>query len=219
MAVDRPVGDGKARPVQPVDDRIAREKPRRHRREGAQYAEFGGGQRHVHPLPQHRPPLDIDIQPAVAYQAMAGDDRGLGRGPSQDGLHPRHYFARAERFDDIVVGAQLDADHPVDLLVAAGKEQDRRVALAAQAAAHLQPVHARHGDVEDDEVGVVRRNLRQRRLSVARLDRRHACFSQREGEQLPDVRVVIDDQDGARHGGHDHCTLPSVNGGGGAAAV
>ena len=59
-----------------------------------------------------------------------------------------------ERLGDVVVGAELETEHLVELLAARGEHDDRHVALAAQPLAHLQPVEPREHDVEDDEVHV-----------------------------------------------------------------
>jgi hypothetical protein len=53
------------------------------------------------------------------------------------------------------VGAHLDAEQFVDLLVLGGQEDHRHVGFLAQAAQRLHPVHARHLDVEDPEIGRV----------------------------------------------------------------
>ena len=92
----------------------------------------------------------------TAVELDRADDQGpLGvldrrTGPPQHRLDPGHDLARAERLGDVVVAAQLQAEHPVDLVVAGGAEQDRHpVALGAQRAAHLGAVHPGQPDVED----------------------------------------------------------------------
>ena len=44
----------------------------------------------------------------------------------------------------------------------------------------------------------------ERFFSVASFDCFKARFLQREDQQLADMRIVIDDEDGARHGAQDH---------------
>src|SRR6266540_4604321 len=46
---------------------------------------------------------------------------------AQNDIHPRDEFARAERLCDIIVATDLEAEHPVDLVVARRKKQDRHI--------------------------------------------------------------------------------------------
>ncbi|PAV92712.1 hypothetical protein WR25_02234 [Diploscapter pachys] len=161
--------------MEPVDDRVAAEDLGGHRREQAQDRKFGDGQRDLRAVPGGAPAVEVEGQAAVAEHAPLLDLRRAGGGSAQDRHDARHHLARGEGLHDIIVGAEFDAEHAVDFVVAAGQEQDRRVAAtilgAAQAAADLQPVHPRHVDVEDDEVGLVRLRHRKARLAVRRLDR------------------------------------------------
>ena len=50
----------------------------------------------------------------------------------------------------------------------------------------------------------MRLGLPQCRLAVLGLDRVEPGLAEREDEQLTDVRIVVDDQDRARHGARDH---------------
>ena len=100
-----------------------------------------------------RPWLTGRCAPASSQRAAAA---------LQDRADPGHHLARAERLHDIIVAAQLEPEHPVDLVVARGEEQDRQVAVGAQPAADVEPVHPRHVDVEHDEVGPLRRDRAER---------------------------------------------------------
>ena len=76
---------------------------------------------HVPALDQHPPA--VDLHPHHTHR----EDLLPGRpavGPPQDGPDPRHQLARAERLRDVVVGAELEAEHAVDLVVPRGDEQD-----------------------------------------------------------------------------------------------
>ena len=121
------------------------------------------------------------VDPAIGDRRLAPpridpEDADLDRppaprrdlGPSQDRLDPGHQGARVERLRDVVVGAQLEADDRVDVVVAGGQDQDRRVAAAAQLAAHLEPIPTRQHQVQDHEVRVVARLGRERLVAVAR---------------------------------------------------
>ena len=48
---------------------------------------------------------------------------------------------RSEMLGDVVVGAQLEAEYPVELLGASREHDDRGGGALAQEAAHVAPVH------------------------------------------------------------------------------
>ena len=81
---------------------------------------------------------------------------GVGQvavGAPQQRLDPAHQLAQPERLGQVVVGAELEADDLVDLVVAGGQDEDRRLRPGrAQPAEDLEAVHARQAHVEDDEV-------------------------------------------------------------------
>ena len=62
--------------------------------------------------------------------------------PPQHGLDARDQLARAEGLGHVVVGAELEAEHPVDLLVARRERDHRRLAERPDAPADLEPVDA-----------------------------------------------------------------------------
>ena len=86
--------------------------------------------------------------------------RGVGevavRAP-QERLDPAHQLAQPERLGQVVVGAELQADDLVDLVVAGRQDEDRRLGAGrAEPAQDLEAVDARQADVEHDEVGRLR---------------------------------------------------------------
>ena len=90
--------------------------------------------------------------PGVLPSVLPGVRAPRPRAPEQD-LHAGGQLAQGERLAQVVIGAELQAEHPVELFVAGGEEHDRhRVRRCAQAPAQLQPVHAGHDDVQDGEV-------------------------------------------------------------------
>jgi hypothetical protein len=108
----------------------------------------------------------------AALQHLGRDSVGFAAwrpsrgGAAQHRLHPLDQQALRERLPDEVVGAHLEAEQFVDLLVLGGEEDHRHVGLLAQAAQQLHAVHARHLDVEDGEVGRVLRQPVERRGAV-----------------------------------------------------
>ena len=57
-----------------------------------------------------------------------------------------------------------------------------------------------------------RRGSGERVFSVTGFDCVETRFFQREDQQLADMGIVIDDEDGARHGTQDHRFCSGVNG-------
>jgi hypothetical protein len=75
--------------------------------------------------------------------------------PAQQGFHARFQFGQLERLGHVIVGAQVQALHALFQPAARCQDQHRcfgaRAAPRAQAAQHVQPVHAGQGQVQDDE--------------------------------------------------------------------
>ena len=125
--------------------------------------------------------------------------RGFLRiGAPQDRLDAFDEQALRERLPDEVVGAHLETEQFVDLLVLGGQEDDRQVGLLAQAAQQFHAVHARHLDVEDGEVGRVGLEPVERRRAVGIGLDPVALGFERQGHRCEDVAVVVNQGDG-RH--------------------
>ena len=101
---------------------------------------------------------------------------------------------------DVVVGAQAQAHELVHLVVLRGEEDDRQVALLAQPLQKLEPVHARHLDVEDGEIDRLGGQAPQRLGPVGIGPHGEALGFQGHGNGGQDVAVVVDERDGLRHG-------------------
>ena len=101
-------------------------------------------------------------------------------------------LAEAVRLDHVVVGAELETHHPIDLLAAGGDDDDRHARALAQPPADLEAVDVRQAEVEQDEVGLggVQGLLPGR----CPLDL-EAFSAQPLGERLGDRVFVFDDQD------------------------
>jgi hypothetical protein len=96
---------------------------------------------------------------------------------------------------DEIVGAHLEAEQLVDLVVLRGQEDHRQVGLLAQAAQQLHAVHARHLDVEDGEVRRPRGQPLQRGGAVGVGFDAIAFRFQRDRHRGQDVAVVVDKRD------------------------
>src|SRR5690606_14300298 len=83
-------------------------------------------------------------------------DRGLL--PTQHRRNPERQLTHTERFDDVVVGADLEANYPVDLLTARCQHHDGdmlRAVLSLDLAANVEPSDVRQHDVEQDQLGLL----------------------------------------------------------------
>ena len=122
--------------------------------------------------------------------------RAVTRAP-QHRPDPRGHLAGAERLDDVVVGAELEADDAVGLLAAGGEHDDRDLGALAERAGDVvaRPVGEHH--VEEDEVGHLARGLLDRvghRSGHTRVEPL-AVKCLREG--FGDRGLVLDHEDGA----------------------
>jgi hypothetical protein len=99
----------------------------------------------------------VAVSELSALALLAG-----GRSPSEDRLHARDELARVERLREVVVGADLEPDDLVHVLVAGRQHQDRHVGGLADPPAHLDAVDVREHQVEDDQGRLLRGRLRER---------------------------------------------------------
>ena len=95
--------------------------------------------------------------------ALVGD-----RHPAQRGANPRDELAQSERLRHVVVGADLETDHRVDLGVARRHHDDRHTRSAAELAADVDAGDLRQHDVEQHERGLGRVEARDRLGTVGR---------------------------------------------------
>ena len=129
-------------------------------------------------------------------------DRGrrlVGRGRARAPQHcaqARDHLRAAERLDDIVVGAELEADDPVGLGPARGEHDHRHVGGAAQLAQHVAPVAVGQHEVEQHDV---RRRSRAARASASATVRAgtalEALALERARERLEYRALVLDEED------------------------
>ena len=116
-------------------------------------------------------------------------------GTPKHALHTRREFEHAERFGQVVVGAEFQAEHAIEFRRLGGEHQDRRVALrGAQPPANLQPVQTRQHQVEDDEVVAPRLGLGQAGDAVGDQPGLVVEFGKLQRHDAADVGVVFDDQ-------------------------
>jgi len=168
-----------------------------------QQVEFFGGQRQLLAR-QQRPALArLDHERATRDARIVrrcSSQPTQGFGSPQQRLHPGEQLRETERFDQIVVGAQLQAQHPVQLRRLGGQHQDRQVIVAgAQPLANRQPVQIGQHQVQNHQIVAMLGETRQGFLSAAG-DIRHAVnIAEMQFDQSGDLAVVLDEQYLARH--------------------
>ena len=190
--VDRP---GLAREVGAPDvleQAVAGEDDARIAGEGGEEVELARAQVELALADGGLPPTRVDPQRAHLHgPAAARHDVG----PPQDRLDPGDERPRVERLGHVVVGAELEADDRVDVVVAGGEHEDRRVAAPPELAADLEAVDLGEHQVEDDEVGLVAGVQRESLLAVRGADDRVALLLQVQAKEVDDVALVVDDED------------------------
>ena len=128
----------------------------------------------------------------------AAPSRGEAR--RSTALHALHQKPLRERLLDEVVGADLEPEELVDLLVSGGEEDDRQVGRLPELPQELHPVHARHLDVEDREVGRIRGKPVERGASVVVGRDAVALRFQNNGDRGQDVAVIVDESNRLHQG-------------------
>src|SRR5450432_980406 len=155
----------------------------------------------------HPVPLAVDTQPPERREARALGGRAA---PPQDRLQAQRELAHAVGLDDVVVGAELEADDPVDLL-ALGRQHDdgdlarRRIAL--ERAADVRPRHVRQHEVQQHQIGRLGRDALEPRLPRPHDGGLVARLTKVVREHLLEIFFVLDDQD-AGHGWRSLSTIP-----------
>ena len=166
----------------------------------AEDLELGRGEAHPSVAALDTPPLEVDQEVAVPDDPAAHRVRQVAIRPAEEGLDPAHQLAQAERLRQVVVGAELEADHLVDLVVAGGEDEDRHLGAGRpDAAQDLEAVDAGEPDVEDDQVGrLVGRDV-EALLARARDGDLVAFLLERVLDPARDRVLVFDDEDGGCH--------------------
>jgi hypothetical protein len=140
----------------------------------------------------------VDFEPIEAQEhgRCIHDDAAAPR----ERPYPRDQLARRERFAHVVVGAELEPDHAIDLIAARGDHHDRQpAAFAAQRAHDIEAVDDGEPHVEQQQVRAGPDGA-QRRGPVARFRAAKSFARQMVDEQFANREVVFRDDDA--QGGH-----------------
>src|SRR5687767_9780119 len=172
--------------------------------------ELGRGQADAALAALDAPPVEVDQQVLVADDATADRVGEVAVRTAQERLDPAQQLAQAERLGQVVVGAQLQADDLVDLLVAGGEHEHRGFrARGAQPAEDLEAVHARQADVEQDQVRGGPGGDLQALLTGAGEGHLVALLLEGVLDSARNGVLILDDQD---RGGHSTPTRRSWDG-------
>jgi hypothetical protein len=118
--------------------------------------------------------------------------------PPENGFHAGDQLQNAERLGDVVVRAELQAEHPVQLRGFRGQYQDRHEALvAAERTADAQPVGTRQAKVENHQVPLPCKRLPHAFMTVGCDGHIEAVVLQMQFEQAGNIRFVLYHQDAA----------------------
>ena len=112
-----------------------------------------------------------------------------------DGLEPGQELDPAEGLGQVVVGPGVEAPDLVALGGERGQHQDGHVAHVPDPLEHLPAVEVGQAHVEDDQVGVVLVELAHPVAAQRRLGDREPLTFEHGPQELPDVRLVLDDED------------------------
>ena len=116
-------------------------------------------------------------------------------GAAQDGADAGDDLFESEGLGDVVVTTGTQTGHLVLGGVLCGQEEHGGGgAVFAQAAGHLEAVHAGHHDVQDNEVGVFGVRLFEGFAAVAGGNYFKTGETQGGGEQFKNVELVINDE-------------------------
>ena len=167
-------------------------------REEGQKLVFALREVHGRAVLAHLKAVGVDGDAAAgAHGVILRGGGGEHRRAAEIRLDARKQLAHGKGLGDVVVRTDLKAEDLVLLLFARGQDDDGHVvALGAQRAADIEAHHFRHHHVEQDEVGLFFACHGETRLAVIGLERVIARTLQVEADDIDDVFLVLDDEDG-----------------------
>ena len=136
----------------------------------------------------------VDAQRAVLVDRLLGASRkrALAVEATQRHAHARKQLLYGERLHQIIVGTGIEGRHFVGILEARGQHDHRQRRPLPQRADNAHAVAVRQSQIEDGQVGRLRRQLQQRLGSRLRLVHRVPMHVERRCDQTTHSRVVLD---------------------------
>jgi hypothetical protein len=171
-----------------TQDPLAIDNRARVAREDRQQVELLAGQLHFASVHDCAMASQVDANAAGVYLFTVVARSG---GSPHDRADAGHELTQTERFDEVVVGTQLETDDAIDLLAPRGDDDDRNRRSRSDLTANLQTVHVGQPQVEENDVRLGRR---ERFLPCRRTNDGEAFatqpFSERDGNRV----VVLDEE-------------------------
>jgi hypothetical protein len=164
--------------------------------------ELAAGEADLGVVADHALPGDVDHERAEDQRRLGHACVGQRLPAPEERADAGLQLAEAERLGEVVVGAELEADHAVELGRLGGEHEHEELGPAhAHPPADLEPVHAGQHEVEDDQRDLgIERGL-EAVGAVAGHDHVVPHVAERASDERGDVAVVLDDQyEGAVHG-------------------
>ena len=163
---------------------------------------------HCHPVPRH---VDDQIAELIPVFFLI-----FTLAPLEEIFHPQEQFARAEWLGHIIVRAQFQAEHAVDLRRFCSEHDDANAGggrVATQNFANFNTVHFRQHQIENNQIGRVSPGLFQRFRAVRR---RHDFVTRAleiELNQFNSVGFVIYHQNLCHHTGfgYHEAQVPTIS--------
>ena len=118
------------------------------------------------------------------------------------GPNPRQQLARAERLRDVVVAADLQSQHTIELLASGREEEDRNIGcgcIRAELAAEVEAVAIGQHDVQKDQVRAVILDRLKGSGQPVEYYNRIAVVTEVVLEEGTKISIVFDDDDGLLH--------------------
>src|SRR6476661_2768966 len=142
--------------------------------------------------------LEVDLETTRGDRLLTAGPAADHLGAAERGPDAAAELTDRERLGDVVVGAHLQAEHLVDLIVLRREHDDRHLAPAPHPAADLDAVELRQHDVQNDQVESLLGETVQRLAAVVRGNDLVALLSQGVGQKRLHGLLVVDEQDACR---------------------
>src|SRR6185369_3770174 len=150
-------------------------------------------------VPQEAVAGEVDLDPLEIDDRRRRLDRDSLFGAAEEGPDPGRQLAQAEWLRDVVVGAQLEPDDLIELRALCREHHDRHARFGPDDPADLDAGELGQHEVQEDQVGPVPPEARERFSAVGRLDHPESLRIECVRERLAERRLVLDDEDRSCH--------------------